>query len=93
MNYALIKNGVCENVIEANQDFIEKIFPEWDEIILADGTLAEKGATWDGKEFIRVASSPVTPVNTDPLAAINTKMDELMAKMDALLISTGTVIK
>ena len=90
MNYALIKNGVCENVIEANQDFIEKIRSEWDEIVPAAGTMAEKKATWDGKEFIRIISSPADEVNTDPLTAISAKIDELTAKVDALLVSTGT---
>ena len=93
MNYALIKNGVCENIIEANQDFIEKIRSEWDEIVPAAGTMAEKKATWDGKEFIRIISSPAVEVNTDPLTAISAKVDELTAKVDALLVSTGTVIK
>ena len=93
MNYALIKNGVCENIIEANQDFIEKIRSEWDEIVPAAGTMAEKKATWDGKEFIRIISSPAVEVNTDPLTAISAKVDELTAKVDALLVSTGAVIK
>ena len=93
MNYALIKNGVCENIIEANQDFIEKIRSEWDEIVPAAGTMAEKKATWDGKEFIRIISSPADEVNTDPLTAISTKVDELTAKVDALLVSTGAVTK
>ena len=93
MNYALIKNGVCENIIEANQDFIEKIRSEWDEIVPAAGTMAEKKATWDGKEFIRIISSPADEVNTDPLTAISAKVDKLTAKVAALLVSTGTVIK
>ena len=92
MNYALIKNGVCENIIEANQDFIEKIRSEWDEIVPAAGTMAEKKATWDGKEFIRIISSPAAEVNTDPLTAISAKVDELTAKVDALLVSTGAVM-
>ena len=93
MNYALIKNGVCENIIEANQDFIEKIRSEWDEIVPAAGTMAEKKATWDGKEFIRIISSPAVEVNTDPLTAISAKIDKLTAKVDAMLVSTGTVTK
>ena len=93
MNYALIKNGVCENIIEANQDFIEKIRSEWDEIVPAAGTMAEKKATWDGKEFIRIISSPAVEVNTDPLTAISAKVDELTAKVDAVLVSTGAVTK
>ena len=100
MNYALIKNGVCENIIEANQDFIEKIRSEWDEIVPAAGTMAEKKATWNGKEFIRIISSPAVEVNTDPLTAISAKVDELTAKVDeltakvdAVLVSTGTVTK
>ena len=93
MNYALIKNGVCENIIEANQDFIEKIRSEWDEIVPAAGTMAEKKATWDGKEFIRIISSPAVEVNTDPLTAISAKVDKLTAKVDAVLVSTGAVIK
>ena len=89
MNYALIKNGVCENVIEANQDFIEKILPEWEEIILADGTRAEKGATWDGTVFIRKETPiSVMPPVDDPFVAINAKLDKVITDLAVITNQT-----
>lgn len=90
MNYALIKNGICENIIEADTAFVLKIQSQYDAIIPADGTQAEVGATWDGTVFIRKE----TPISVTPSGkTLEEKVDELIVKVDALLISTGTVIK
>lgn len=48
MKYSLIKNGIVENVILADTDFIESIRDQWDDIILDDGNI---GQLWDGQTF------------------------------------------
>ena len=79
-NYALIKSGICHNVIDADGKFIEKIKPEWDAIIPAENTMAERGATWDGKIFIRKAPISVIPVKSE-LQEIKDTLAKIVEKL------------
>lgn len=51
MDYALIKNGVVENVIVADESFIAQIASEWDHIEPISGG-AGRGWGWDGSQFV-----------------------------------------
>ena len=51
MTYALVKNGICENVILADEEFIKTI-TEY-ETILCDGLESYGiGMRWDGTQFV-----------------------------------------
>ena len=56
MQYALIKNGVVENTIVADTDFVSLIAKDWDHIEPLSGN-AGIGWGWDGVAFI----SPPAP--------------------------------
>lgn len=62
MEYALIKNGQVENVIVADETFVQMIASEWDHIERID-TPAEQalgvgiGWGWDGTQFV----APIVP--------------------------------
>ncbi len=67
MEYALIKNGIVENVIVADEDFITLITPEWDHIERID-TPAEQalgvGIGWSyvDNQFVAPVVETPTPV-------------------------------
>lgn len=51
-NFALIRNGIVENIIVADQDFIDNHCQDYDECIeYEDGTYVGPGFTWDGTNF------------------------------------------
>lgn len=53
MIYALVKNGYVDNVIKAEQDFIDKISARYDACILIQGEVLQPspGDLWDGSSF------------------------------------------
>ena len=86
MKYALIKDGKCHNVIEADEEFVEKIRPEWDDIVLAEGTEAEVNASYDGKVFTRKEiSAPTEP------AQEKTELQEIKETLAQLVEDVGTI--
>ena len=90
MQYALIKDGVCVNVIEADASFIEKIRSDYTEILQAEE--AEIGAGWDGATFTRNESeTPVVTPTVDPLEDIKAQLAELSA--DVKIIKDQTKLK
>ncbi len=70
MNYALIKSGTVQNVIVADEDFIEKIISEWDHIERIDTPIEQAlgvgiGWAWDGTKFISPPLSEPVPLEPD----------------------------
>lgn len=52
-NFALIKNGIVDNIIIAEQSFIDNHCQEYDACVeYADGTYVGVGFSWDGENFI-----------------------------------------
>jgi hypothetical protein len=45
-NYALVKNGIVENVISAEQEFINQIQSQWDECIDVTSLETKPGIGW-----------------------------------------------
>jgi hypothetical protein len=71
MEYALINNGVVENVIVADTEFIESISSDHDHIEPLD-TAQEQvlgvgiGWGWDGEQFVAPAAPPPPPLPPPP---------------------------
>jgi hypothetical protein len=69
MNYALIRNGIVENVIVADAAFIEVISNDWDDIVDITDTEYGVGWTYDGEEF----AAPVVEAVVEELAPMSTE--------------------
>jgi hypothetical protein len=76
MNYALIRNGIVENVIVADAAFIEVISNNWDDIVDITDTGYGVGWTYDGEEFaapvVEVVVEDAAPISTEGLIPIPT---------------------
>lgn len=71
MKYALIKNGIVQNVIEADVDFVTRIADEWDHIEPLD-TPHEQGLGvgigWGYDAATGIFTDPIPPA--EPVAAL-----------------------
>lgn len=78
MNFALIKDGVVQNVIIAEQDFIDKhIAKDYDAAVPVSLEPGSPGISWkyDGKSF----SEPDPVIPEDPKDTLEQKVDKLGA--------------
>lgn len=72
MKYALISNSIVENIIEADEDFIQIISSDWDHIEALD-TLHEQGLgvgigwSWNIEDDFLPPSVPPAPPATPPV--------------------------
>lgn len=66
MHYALIKNGVVQNVILADQPFVDSIAPQFDAIVQT--TVASIGWLYDGTNLTAPPAPPAPPAQVDPCA-------------------------
>ena len=102
MEYALIKNGQVENVIVADETFVQMIASEWDHIERID-TPAERalgvgiGWAWDGSNFVAPPTPPAPePEPPKPYATfidIGPFYDRFGAAKMAVLTSTDPGVK
>lgn len=52
-NFALIKDGIVQNIIVADQSFIDSHCSGYDSCVeYEEGTYVGAGFTWDGESFI-----------------------------------------
>ena len=63
MLYALIKVGVVQNAIVADQAFADSIAPEWDAVVQSEE--AGIGWLWDGKK-LKAPPAPDAPTEPTP---------------------------
>ena len=71
MKYALIKSGIVQNVIVADEAFIATIAPEWDHIERIDTPVERAlgvgmGWGWDGTNFVAPAAPPAPEPTSKP---------------------------
>jgi len=93
MIYALIRNNLVENIIEAEPDFAKKISVKFDFVIQIDKLEKVPGIGWgyDGKDFItpevKEDGPPIEepPPETDP--ELIAQISELTTRIDDLTIS------
>jgi hypothetical protein len=64
MQYALIKNNLVENIIEADQAFAQAIAPEWDAVVSTEGMTPAPGIGWSYADGTFTA--PVVPPAPEP---------------------------
>ncbi len=83
MRYALIRNNVVENLIEAEQAFINQLVTagEIDEGVILAGEAVSIGDEYDGETFIKTQET--VPDTTSELRKIS--LAELDEKLDLLL--------
>jgi hypothetical protein len=65
MNYALIKNGLVEQVIVSDAEFAQSIARKWDAVTPAIEGCAI-GWAWDGEAFTPPAPPPAPEPTTEP---------------------------
>lgn len=65
MQYALIKNTLVQNVIEADQVFADSIAPEWDAVVSIEGMTPAPGIGWSYEAGAFTA--PVMPPAPEPV--------------------------
>lgn len=82
MRYALIKNGVVQNVIVAEPEFVRDADPAWKArfdairaLSASEERICEPGSTWNGTAFAR-------PVRAEQPAALSLE-DRIKALEDA----------
>ena len=99
MDYALIKNGVVENVIVATPEFIQTIAQDWDHVEALD-TLHEQGLgvgrgwSWDAVTGFTQPPQPVVPV--EPVKrhiAVGSFYDRFGAEKYNILASTDLTVQ
>jgi hypothetical protein len=61
--WALIRNGIVENLVAADADFVAKIAADWDFILDVSADVPQPGIGWgyDGANFTPPAAIPETP--------------------------------
>lgn len=85
MRFAIIKNGVVENVIEADQNFVDKNVIADQKLLLKPTDTVGPGHTYDGKDFIPPVNLPAPKLDiTDQVALMQAKLDALNANMLAV---------
>jgi hypothetical protein len=57
--YAVIQNGVVQNLIEADQKFVDANYPG--AVLIKAGVWSDMQASWDGKKFAPSASVTALP--------------------------------
>lgn len=87
MRFALVKSGLVQNVIEADDAFISTISKSYDSVVNVDLITAGPGYTYDGNNFTPPAAS--NPV--DPNAIIKTNVTTFNSSTYNLL-QTDTVV-
>lgn len=95
MDYALIKNGLVEQVIVSDAEFAQSIARKWDAVTPAiDGCAI--GWAWDGEAFTPPAPPPAPEPTTEPrhitrLAFLNRFTDDEAISID--LASIGATVQ
>lgn len=95
MDYALIKNGLVEQVIVSDAEFAQSIARKWDAVTPAiDGCAI--GWAWDGEAFTPPAPPPAPEPTTEPrhitrLAFLNRFTDAEAISID--LASIGATVQ
>jgi hypothetical protein len=65
MQYALIKNTIVQNIIEADQGFADSIATEWDAVVSIEGVTPAPGIGWSYEAGVFTA--PVAPPAPEPI--------------------------
>lgn len=94
MNFALIKNGIVENVIVADQAFVDTIAQEWDRIV--ETTTAGVGWLDDGTNLTAPPQPDPPPAPADPcewLIDLGPFYDRFGAAKMAVLTSADAGVK
>ena len=95
MDYALIKNGLVEQVIVSDAEFAQSIARKWDAVTPAIEGCAI-GWAWDGEAFTPPAPPPAPEPTTEPrhitrLAFLNRFTDDEAISID--LASIGATVQ